>query len=73
LDLEIKKLLAKQQTLKGEKRLKSLRAITSGKFGTREELATSFGIHRIPNKRQTIKSISRNHHFMNAFNTAFNN
>ncbi|MFB1039592.1 MAG: hypothetical protein QMC35_03970 [Polaribacter sp.] len=48
-------------------------AITSGKFGTREELATSFGVHSIPNKRQTIKSITRNHHFMYAFNTAFNN
>jgi transposase len=44
-DLELKKLLAKQQTLKGEKRLKCLLAIKSDKFGTREELATSFGIH----------------------------
>jgi hypothetical protein len=44
-DLELKKLLAKQQTLKGEKRLKSLLAIKSSKFETREELATSFGIH----------------------------
>ena len=39
-DLELRKLLAKQQTLKGEKRLKSLLAIKSGKFETREELAS---------------------------------
>jgi hypothetical protein len=44
-DLELKKLMAKQQTLKGEKRLKNLLAIKSGKFETQKELATSFGIH----------------------------
>lgn len=43
--MELKKLLAKQQTLNGEKRLKSLLAIKSSKFETRQELATSFGIH----------------------------
>mgnify|MGYP000017610326 FL=1 len=44
-NLELKKLLVKQQTLKGEKRLKSLLAIKSGKFETRQALADSLGIH----------------------------
>jgi hypothetical protein len=44
-DLELKKLLVKQRTLKGEKSLKRLLAIKSGKFETRQELANSLGIH----------------------------
>ena len=44
-DSELKKLLLKQKTLKGEKRLKSLLAIKSGKFETRQELADFLGIH----------------------------
>jgi len=42
---ELMKLLLKQKTLKGEKRLKSLLAIKSGKFETRQELADFLGIH----------------------------
>jgi hypothetical protein len=41
---ELKKLLLRQKTLKGEKRLKSLLSIKSGKFETRQELADFLGI-----------------------------
>ena len=44
-DSELNKLLLKQKTLKGEKRLKSLLAIKSGKFETRQQLADFLGIH----------------------------
>lgn len=44
-DSELRKLLLQQQTLKAEKRLRSLLVIKSGKFETRQELASSFGIH----------------------------
>jgi hypothetical protein len=44
-DPELKKLLVKQKTLKREKRLKSLLAIKSGKFETRQALADFLGIH----------------------------
>ena len=54
-DSELKKLLVKQQTLKGEKRLKSLLAIKSGKFETRQELANSFGIHIRTLERWLVK------------------
>ena len=38
-DSELNKLLLKQKNLKGEKRLKSLLAIKSGKFETQQALA----------------------------------
>lgn len=44
-DSELKKLFSKQKTLKGEKRIKSLLAIKTQKFETRQELADSLGIH----------------------------
>jgi len=43
--LELKRLLSKQKTLKGEKRLKSLLAIKSNKFETRQGVADYLGIH----------------------------
>jgi transposase len=43
--LELKKLLLKQKTLKTEKRLKSLIAIQSGKFETRQAIADYLGVH----------------------------
>jgi transposase len=43
--LDLKNLLGKQKTLKGEKRLKSLLIIKSGRFSTRGELADHLGIH----------------------------
>lgn len=42
---ELKNLLSKQKTLKGEKRIKCLLAIKSAKFDTRGELADYLGIH----------------------------
>jgi hypothetical protein len=44
-DLELKKLLLKQKTLKAEKRLKSLLASKSGKFETRQDLADFLRIY----------------------------
>jgi len=43
--LELKRLLAKQKTLTGEKRLKSLLAIKSSKYETRQGVADYLGIH----------------------------
>lgn len=43
--LELTKLLAKQKTLKTEKRLKSLLAIKSSKFETRQGVANYVGVH----------------------------
>jgi len=42
---ELQKILAKRKSLQEEKRIKSLIAIKSGKFGTRQELADYLGIH----------------------------
>lgn len=42
---ELKKLLVKQKTLKGEKRIKCLVDIKSGKFDTRVQLADYLGVH----------------------------
>lgn len=41
----LKKLLAKQKTLKGEKRIRCLTGIKSGNFGTRQDLADYLGVH----------------------------
>lgn len=41
----LKKLLVKQKTLKGEKRIKCLLNLKSGKFDTRQELADYLGVH----------------------------
>ena len=43
--LELKKLLAKQRTLKTEKRLKGLLAIKSSKFETRQGVVDYLGVH----------------------------
>lgn len=42
---ELQKILVKQQSLKGEKRVRCLIEIKSAKFGTRQELANYLGIH----------------------------
>jgi transposase len=43
--LELKKLLLKQKTLKTEKRIKSLIAIKTGKFETRQAISDYLGVH----------------------------
>lgn len=45
LPTELKDLLSKQKTLKGEKRIKCLVIIKSGKFDTRLQVADFLGIH----------------------------
>jgi transposase len=42
---ELKKILKKQDTLKGEKRVRCLLAIKAAKFDTRQKLADYLGIH----------------------------
>ena len=42
---ELKNLLGKQTTLKGEKRLKSLLSIKTGKFETRQQVADNVSVH----------------------------
>jgi hypothetical protein len=43
--IDLKELVSKQTTLKGEKRVKSLICIKTKKFKTRQEVATSLGVH----------------------------
>ena len=43
--IELKELVSKQTTLKGEKRVKSLIYIKTKKFKTRQEVAASIGVH----------------------------
>jgi hypothetical protein len=43
--IELKELVLKRTTLKGEKRLKSLIYIKTKKFKTRQEVSASVGVH----------------------------
>ena len=43
--IELKELVSKQTTLKGEKRVKALIYIKTKKFKTRQEVAASIGFH----------------------------
>lgn len=43
--IELKELVSKQTTLKGEKRVKSLIYIKTKKFKTRQEVSASLGVH----------------------------
>jgi hypothetical protein len=43
--LELKKLLLKQKTIKGEKRIKCLLEIKSRSFDTRQDLADNLRVH----------------------------